>query len=155
VSPVLHTDPILFLDIDGVLTIRKLLLTTDTGMSRDCLEQLERVIQATGCKIVISSSWRILGILYILDAILAALERPSPIISRSIIGQTPNRVKNSDVRGDEIRAWLDQRPGTVGKFVILDDETDMGDLLPHLLKTDIELGLTAELADQLIKRLTT
>lgn len=41
---------------------------------------------------------------------------------------------DSGCRGDEIKLWLKQVP--VESFVILDDVDDMGNLYPHLVKTD-------------------
>ena len=55
-------------------------------------------------------------------------------------------------RGIEIQTWLDENPG-VEKFIILDDDSDMVHLMPHLLQTDGEFGLTNEIADKAIKRL--
>lgn len=142
---------VLFLDIDGVLNTRKSLLE-DREMDKDCLEQLERVVKATGCKIVISSSWRIMGKMHVIRMMNKTLGRVGETV-RAVIGCTPTRLDNSDLRGDEIQAWLDKHTDQVQKFIILDDETDMGALLPHLVQTNIESGLTPEIADELIEKL--
>ena len=148
-------DSILFLDVDGVLNTRKVLLEGDVDpIDIDCAEQLERVIKESGCKIVISSTWRIFGEVYILRAINKALGRRSPSIEESVVGVTPSKTSNDECRGDEIQTWLDQNQNKVDKFAIVDDDVDMGDLMGHLVRTDPEFGLTEELADQLIERLT-
>ena len=58
-------DPLIFLDIDGVVTS---CMTTpgsymnhepsDYGPSPDCVERLKRLCDVTNAKIVISSNWR-------------------------------------------------------------------------------------------------
>jgi len=54
-------------------------------------------------------------------------------------------------RGDEIEAWLNEHP-EVKKFVILDDDNDMRNLMDHLIQTDFyKKGLTSELADKAIE----
>ena len=55
-------------------------------------------------------------------------------------------------RGEEIAAWLAQHPN-VTRFVILDDDKDMLDLLPHLVHCDNRQGVTDELASEVIRRL--
>lgn len=66
------------------------------------------------------------------------------------IGLTP--VLEDAERGLEIQAWLD-RDGYKGVFVIVDDDSDMAHLMPHLVKTDNNVGLTEERAGEIIKRL--
>jgi hypothetical protein len=117
------------------------------------MEQLERIVQATGCKIVISSSWRSMGKMYVIRMFNRGLGYTGEAV-RAIIGMTPSRVKNSDLRGDEIQAWFDANPGKTDKFVILDDDVDMGHLMPHLIRTDPATGLTPEIADEVIARLS-
>jgi len=140
---------ILILDIDGVLNTREDLLQ-EVEITKVCMDELERIVETTGCKIVISSSWRCLGKKHIVRMFNHALGRVGSAV-RAIVGMTPNRLKNSDLRGDEIQAWLDQNPN-VGKIVILDDDVDMGHLIPHLVRTDPAVGLTPEIADEVISR---
>lgn len=54
-----------------------------------------------------------------------------------IIGKTP-RISIGN-RGDEILEWLIHRKD-IESFIILDDETDMGDLMDHLVKCDTSHG---------------
>jgi len=142
---------ILVLDIDGVLNTREDLLQ-EVKITKTCMEQLERIVETTGCKIVISSSWRCLGKKHIVRMFNQALGRVGLAV-RAIVGMTPSRLKDSDLRGDEIQAWLDQNPN-VGKIVILDDDVDMGHLMGHLVRTDPTIGLTPEIADVVIAQLS-
>lgn len=133
---------IIFLDIDGVLN--------NYSTPGECLcwepdsvKILKRIIKETGAEIVLSSTWR-------------KIERHCDIITDDMqinyIGKTPSLYKK---RGIEIQAWLDEHPDIdVEKFIILDDDSDMEHLMPHLLQTDGEFGLTNEIADEAIKRLT-
>ncbi|RYE85652.1 MAG: hypothetical protein EOO75_16720, partial [Myxococcales bacterium] len=63
------TQPVLFLDIDGVLNSaawlgrfpgRCLTLPGDAAemLDPEAVRRLERIRQATGCRVVVSSSWR-------------------------------------------------------------------------------------------------
>jgi PIN domain nuclease of toxin-antitoxin system len=44
-------------------------------------------------------------------------------------------------RGEEIACWLGDHP--VESFVIIDDDKDMRKMMPFLVKTKFEFGLTA------------
>ena len=143
---------ILFLDIDGVLNTHESLIQ-NIEFDTACLNQLERIIQTTGCKIVISSAWRMFGKQYIIDTINQAAGYVGNI-TQAIIDMTPDRACNGDLRGDEIQAWLNQNTDLVSQFVIVDDDTDMGNLLPYLVKTNPQSGLTVKLANKIIKRLS-
>lgn len=61
-------------------------------------------------------------------------------LDKYIIGYTP--ILNS-VSGKEIGSFLSDLNYEV-KFVILDDNSDMGEFLAFLVKTDGKVGLTAE-----------
>jgi len=47
-------DKVLFLDIDGVLHS----LDSAEMFRKDCMERLKQIVDATGCQLVLSSSWR-------------------------------------------------------------------------------------------------
>ena len=130
---------IIFLDIDGVLNNHNT-LGESLNWEPDLVEILNRVIKETKAKIVLSSTWR-------------WIERYRNIIKNDMkidfIDVTP---KLWEERGHEIQAWLDENP--VENFIILDDDSDMVHLMPHLLQTDGEFGLTDEIADEAIKRLS-
>jgi hypothetical protein len=80
-----------------------------------------------------------------------------------MIGLTPDLTNkgpvlwNSVPRGREIAEWIRQYTedgGSVESFVILDDDADMEELMPYLIKTPFEIGLTEADADKAIEMLT-
>lgn len=142
-------ESVLFLDFDGVIVTRREIaqgLPHRPGMTQ--MMHLKRIVEETDCDIVISSSWRVLHPFEELQRILAQYG----INSEKVIGITPKwyEVKSNiigvhDCRGDEIRTWLEAHPEYTS-FVILDDDTDMGELLDHLVhvKNGMEYGLQEE-----------
>lgn len=154
---------IIFLDIDGVLVNReslgreyKLLIRPHRGptpLHRDCVSALNRITDATGAGLVISSTWRMFGLAKMREILAEAG------ITAPVIGITP-RLENmrgsiwvSQPRSAEITAWLAEHQGEVEAFVILDDDSDMGALMPHLVKTKFEVGLTTDDARNAIDHL--
>ena len=151
---------ILFLDIDGVLNP-----CDGSGLNTDKVALLKEISDATDCRIVLSSTWR-------LDE--RQTERVEAMCrSRSMqyISKTPDlTTKEGNLilgveRWVEIEKWLITMKGWRFKdrlfgfynfgdwrVVILDDESDMG-LLSHLhVRTDSHTGLTPELAREIISR---
>src|SRR5689334_11685775 len=106
---------VVFLDIDGVVaptgTKRRL-------PSRQCIEQLNRITAATGAQIVLSTGSRFHPDV---EAMLAEWGVHAPII-----GRTPLVNNGQANRGQEIAAWLAGCAEPIERFVILDDEPDMG-----------------------------
>jgi hypothetical protein len=120
---------VVFLDFDGVLT------TLDTKYRygyKPCVKALNYIIEQTQADIVVSSTWRFEGV----DACANNLSKWGVV--GNVIGRTPCFPFN-DTRGKEIKAWLTANP--TEKFVILDDDDDMEDLYPYLVKTNTVLGL--------------
>ena len=59
-----------------------------------------------------------------------------------ILGRTP---RMDGFRGDEIRAWLTTNQGFhVENFAIFDDDSDMGDLINHLVLCTSSAGFREE-----------
>ena len=125
---------VIFLDVDGVLNSARDRFSTKL-VSEYHFDFLKELVDATGAKIVLSSSWRI-G--------FNAMRHPeknllTKLESRGleIYDFTPIM---TGTRGDEIREWLTTHP--VDSFVILDDEDDMAEFADtHLVKTDMAVGL--------------
>lgn len=137
---------IIFLDIDGVLINRASIQRGFGKVDHECVNQLNRIIQETGAKLVMSSCWRI-G--HPVDELAKRCELWG--IKGELIDKTP--VDWRAERGDEIEEWIDDYElvnGQLESFVILDDDKDMGDLLPYLVKSTFTWGLTKELADKAI-----
>lgn len=162
---------ILFLDFDGVLNsgdnsiILNFLaahnpkkgLDTFAGIEFDerCVRWLQWIIDNTGAKIVISSSWRLHYELEQMKAIWKQLALPG-----EIIGYTPfetglsalgdYEIERKFERGKEIQSWLNANK--VDNYCIIDDEYEM---LPDqvFVQTDPEFGLTYETAKLVVEYL--
>lgn len=152
---------VIFLDFDG--PIIPLLCWQNGGKDGkrakawpSCVAALNRVTDTTGAVIVASSTWR-------LDGLMKTRERLKEWgVKADCIDVTPDltlKPGNSTVliaveRGHEIQHWLDHyEREEVESFVIFDDDKDMAHLLPHLIHTPFETGITAEHADRAIEML--
>lgn len=156
---------IIFLDVDGVLNSVDQLEESKRlrGMAPKHVAELARILRETDARIVVSSVWRFevgfdgrtkLGTRF--GDELAEKGDDGELIRRRIIGRTGDlwgkAPDKRNVRGFEIATWREEHEHT-GPFVIIDDDSDMGPLKPHLVKTDNHYGLTAERADEVIRRL--
>jgi hypothetical protein len=142
---------IIMLDIDGVLVTRKSLKNGQSGVRAKAdpraVAQLNRVLKETGAQIVITSTWRlVMG-----PGRFQYLLRDEWGVQGCVIGTTPtcNAIKSglaiSLPRSAEIQAWLDlvrsSSVVTIEKFVIVDDDSDMGHLNKHLVRTELAVHL--------------
>ncbi len=115
---------VIFLDIDGVLNIYCQDRDKFGCTFHDHLvDNLESIIEKTGAKIVISSSWRLDG----KDAMMEMWK--SRNLPGEVIDITPNLsygagLNTGTPRGKEIQEWLDNHPD-VTNYVIIDDDVDM------------------------------
>lgn len=104
-------------------------------ISEEHVSRLNQIVKATGAKIVVSSTWRILHDVEELSAFLKAKGFIGEIIDRTPrFGGAP--------RGEEITCWLDNNK--VDRFVILDDDSDMCGLKHKLVHTSWQTGLQPE-----------
>ena len=143
---------IIFLDIDGVLNSRKSLANFKSlwQLSPNNISQLNRILEATNAKIVISSSWRLCREI---SSELESYLNNDCGIKGEIIGRTP-AIGLSRRRGCEIATWLEEWQGEpIDSFVILDDGSDMEPFMERLCQTSFEVGLTEQDADKAIKML--
>jgi hypothetical protein len=126
---------VIFLDIDGVLNCketpnpRKLPYIVDPKL----LDRLNRLIERTGAKVVLSSTWR-----YDPAGLFSAERWGIPFID--VIPDMPERP-----RRDEILTWLKAHP-TADRFAVIDDEDDELDDLP-LFQPSCRTGLSEEIVD--------
>ena len=147
---------VIFLDIDGVLNTEKYIMdllhknlsTQDSDwcdfFDPKCIAKLKEIIDQTGAKIVISSTWRFLG----LDILRKKFEERG--VSGEIIDKTPLS-RSMRERGYEIQAWLDNHE-EVESYVILDDDVDMlPSQLKNLVVTSWKDGISNENVKQAIK----
>jgi hypothetical protein len=158
---------VIFLDIDGVLNtgaysvhffelmklidktrkeakaFRQEILRDEFGNKFDPLtiDALKNIIEATGAKIVVSSTWRKSG-LYFIEKMWEFRDLPGEIIDITPILNTP--------RGEEIDYWL--KENEVDSYLILDDDRDM---LPeqesNFIRTNGTYGLTLTDAEKAIE----
>lgn len=137
---------IIFLDIDGVLNSYATLYKITT----EKLKLLNDLIELTGAKIVISSSWRI-GSKDVKDFLDKNFSKSTFILNnpnQELIDNIfyKNTIGLTDTfgpgRGDEIQRWLDSHED-IESYVILDDDLDMLDeQLYNFVQTDTYFGLT-------------
>lgn len=125
---------VIFLDIDGVLNCAK---TRNPRrfpyvLDRRLLRRLTRLLDRTGAKVVLSSSWRLDPV-----GLLAAKYWGLPFLD--VLPDKPR----SPRRG-EILAWLSGHP-RVRRFAVIDDEDDELDELP-LFQPSSRSGLTPDIA---------
>lgn len=145
---------VIFLDIDGVMTSFASLERFRSAKNFDPISvtNLNKLTDKSGAVIVISSTWRLLNKF---QWIASWMKKEG--VTGSVVGLTPDfRDQASELekrrRGAEIQAWLDTHPD-VTSFVILDDDRDMGPLLPKLVHTSFETGLTQEHVDHALELL--
>ena len=145
---------VLFLDVDGVLNSMKWIKSDKAitnsgvwGMDIEAVKLLKYIVEKSKCKIVVSSSWRIGGITEG-SHFYEELKRTDPsdkildaVIGHTCTGWVDPPLKKDFVRGDQIQRWIEDNDFD-GKFVILDDDSDMAHLMDHLVHTKLENGMT-------------
>ena len=140
---------VLFLDIDGVVCLHK---DKDWDNEEEifdaaCCRKLQEIVSATGCKLVLSSSWRLFP-----ESIRSMFRqfKPFGITWEIFLGRTPLRGE----RGDEIMAYLKKRP-QIETFVALDDERFYSRAFPQdrLILTKPESGITENVKNACIRKL--
>ena len=153
---------VLFLDFDGVANSLAYLQAHRTCDQHPCpeehaldpirIERLNRIIEATGASVVISSSWRYGRTVDQLAQLLVWRG-----FKGGVIDKTPDFCKTPDGkavaasdRGEEIRQWLDAHP-EVTEFVVLDDQADMTAVRDYFIQT--EDGIEDEHVDRAIAML--
>jgi hypothetical protein len=146
--------PLLFLDIDGVLNGHDYSQESmSTFISRECVDELNRVLKETGAYLVLSSAWRymilgrtmtVVGFDYML--------RTHGVIARRLVGRTcaDEEVKE---RGWQIQEWR-QVNDHKGRYAVVDDMDLHISPLHPFVQTDGQRGLSSENADRLIALLT-
>lgn len=145
---------ILFLDIDGVCNSRAYLYrlraknkkaTLWYGIDPEAAKLVRRIVKETGCKVVLSSTWRLYedGSAQVKREVCYFIDKTKDMQAGAKRGFVP--------RGDEIDEWL-SRHKSVTQYAILDDDADFH---PHqwLFKMSFAEGLTADIAQAVIDHL--
>lgn len=156
---------IIFLDIDGVLNTHNHLVKQVEEAGKNyyeaqfnfcpvSLENLKQIVEETNSKIVISSTWRSSRDMPYDNPhhrFWKAIQRNLNTVNldREIIDITPYINTLDRIRGQEIQLWLSQH--LVDNFVIIDDDSDMGDLKNHLAQCTTLDGLTDKVKDKAIE----
>lgn len=133
---------VLFVDVDGVLNNAQTRARFGryTGIDPSLVSRLRQVTDATGCTVVLSSTWR----LY--PDFRAEVARHFDFQDR-----TPEIPGIDRGRGAEIQSWLNAHLMEVDDYAILDDDRDMLDgQLDHCFFTDPDVGITDALVDRLV-----
>lgn len=126
---------VVFLDIDGVMNHRN-------HFKRSKLHQLQEfcpvavrclkfLLERANAYIVLSSTWR--GYMTVDELQEEYFKHYG--LAEKLVGVTPHL--RNEIRGKEIQAYIESVKGTwreVEQFVILDDDADMGELLPRLVQ---------------------
>ena len=140
-----------FLDVDGVLNSEQDRFSIDLETDEH-LHHLKNIIDATGAKIILSSSWR----MGLCDGRNQVLVKRLAEFGLSIEDMTPVLGEYWG-RGQEIREWLlsHDYDRDADKFVILDDEAfDIKELYGRqLVQTNSQYGLTLRDAQRCIEKL--
>lgn len=135
---------IVFLDIDGVLNEDSTPTRTKSRaifIDRDKLLRLKRIVDATGAKIVLSSTWRYDRDDPKYNGDFLELREALQNVGLDFYDYTPEDAIGIR-RGMEIKVWLGLHP-EVSRYIILDDNLfdfkERG-LLPRLIKTEFGYG---------------
>lgn len=142
---------VLFLDLDGVLCTDKSVADFKLPfppdfyipfrmgwdrLDKECIARLNKIIETTEARIVVSSSWRIKcdtdqKFEYIInylhsEGVKADIFDRTPTHYIQKLSSSKERINN---RRSEIQQWLNDWAGElIESFVILDDDSDMGNL---------------------------
>ena len=140
--------PIIFLDFDGVVETIYWEKAKDGTWSynihkfgreelnnKQAIGWLNELYNKIPYDIVVSSTWR-MGMS--VDELQNLLRRSGFNRNIKVIGKTPVLYQQ---RGLEIQEWIDTAEFK-GKFIIIDDDSDMCHLLPLLVRCDCQLGFT-------------
>lgn len=127
---------VIFLDFDGVITT-----PPKWKLNERNIRWVKRIIDETGAKIVVSSSWRH-GLQRSLSNAIKDSDGNEMLVwlRDNILDITPN-IGLGGGRGGEIQKWLNNHTD-VDNYVIIDDDSDMLDSqLYHFIQTNYEYGI--------------
>ena len=136
---------VIFLDFDGVITI-----PPKWYINADKIKYIKQIVDTTGAKIVVSSSWRRENVKETINDMIGKTKRcPKNKMLYWLIDNIydvtswfSDKKYNRIGRGGEIQTWLDKHP-EVDNYVIIDDDGDMLDSqLYHFVQTNYEDGIT-------------
>jgi hypothetical protein len=141
-----RTMKVLFLDFDGVLNSYEFMRSSPGRLDRldpAAVSRLNAIVDRSGAKVVISSTWRLKRSLDEIRRLLAELG-----FRGEVIGRTPDLVGHGLVdpyvaRCQEIQTWIDGHGEPLESFAILDDAY-LEEVAQFLVRTETETGLLDE-----------
>lgn len=150
---------VIFLDIDGVLNSRaydrKRNWNEKTDIDETRLPFTKEIVDATGAKIVLSSTWR-----QHWDKDINRCDEDGLYINKtfakfglSIFDKIPD-LGITALRRDEISKWMKEIKEVIDSFVIIDDyRYGWGDLSEHFVKTEpnFRLGIEREHVERAVE----
>jgi hypothetical protein len=162
----METKKIIFLDLDGVLNVYSQGHDEYGSIFHQHLvDNLKRVIDETGAKIVISSTWRFGGLQRMKD-MWEFRGLPGEVIDitpdcNDLFNEGSFEWLDQIERGHEVEYWLNEHP-EVEQYVIFDDDNDFlihqrgnfvrtANNINHPDCVDIGYGLTNECANRAIR----
>ena len=168
---------ILFLDVDGVLNNHGRMMNMYCGIQHEKVNLLNRVLDETGCYLVISSAWRymVLGGDMTIKGFEHMLLTHGLKCHNKVIGCTPSD-EDYNSRGKQISEWLDNDlykflgPFNYSssvyidviengiQYVVVDDlDDEIGIQISqsghNIVQTDGKIGLTHEDCNKIISML--
>lgn len=153
---------VIFLDVDGVLNFAFTEARAPSGclgVASQPLKNLRKIVQETGARIVLNSTWRRewefdeeacgKDALYL----IGRLKR----FGLHIIDKTEYLMGMTEKRGQAVTEWLARHPH-VDQWIVLDDDIfpdyESNGVLPHLIQTNFYTGgLTEKHVQQCIDQL--
>ena len=148
------SEPIIFLDIDGVLNNHAVHPITKYGsIDRDKAELFNEILERTGAKFVVTSSWRYLVHSYSMNwRGLQNLLYTHWIRADRYRDYTRPDDGNETDRAKQVTEWLALRPECHGvPYVVIDDIDFRFDVAGHpFVKIDGDTGITREDAEKVI-----
>ena len=139
---------VIFLDIDGVVSLSgPQNQNPEEIFDEGCCRRLKEILDVTGCKLVLSSSWRLFGESV---RVMFSQFKKFGIRKEDFLGRTPLR----DERGGEIMLYLKRHP-QVECFIALDDQPFYGSKFPpdRLVLTEPDAGITEEVKCSCVEKL--
>ena len=141
---------VIFLDCDGVINSRRTVLAL--GDCRPHVKDVDPIaikligwiVNETGAKIVISSTWRMFYPLGWFTAMFKEFGQHHV----EVIDKTP---RDGTIRGNEIADWLSAHPEVLN-YVIIDDDADMlEEQFPNFVRTSGRDGLLVDHAHRAVE----
>lgn len=142
---------IVFLDIDGVLnnSFHNEFSRHHGGLefAPSCVANIIELLNETDAKVVITSTWRIR---HTVDSLNRKVLTHYGLADY-VVGHTP--VLDDCPRGEEIKTFLENTNLLIDRFIIIDDDNDMGEFLGRLVRTNNRKGFTSTDKEKALKLL--